>query len=46
VPTECKASPLDFQGCGRRQVVADFDGGRISWDGGWLRLRAVAQRTG
>ena len=31
--TECKASQLEFQGLGRRQVVADFDGGRISSDG-------------
>jgi len=33
VQTECKASQLEFQGLGRRQVVADFDGGRISSDG-------------
>ena len=44
--TECKASQLKFQGFGRRQVVADFDGGRISSDGGLLLLREVAQRTG
>ena len=44
--TECKASQLEFQGFGRRQVVADFDGGRISSDGGLLLLREVAQRSG
>ncbi|MBV8359225.1 MAG: IS1380 family transposase [Deltaproteobacteria bacterium] len=44
--TECKASQLEFQGFGRRQVVASFDGGRISSDGGLLLLREVAQRTG
>jgi len=46
VQTECKASQLEFQGFGRRQVVADFDGGRISSDGGLLLLREVAQRSG
>ena len=44
--TECKAGGLEFQGCGRRQVVAKFDGGRISSDGGLLLLREVAQHTG
>ena len=44
--TQCKASQLEFQGFGRRQVVADFDGGRISSDGGLLLLREVAQRRG
>ena len=44
--TECKATPLEFQGGGRRQVVARFDGGRLSSDGGLLLLREVAQRTG
>jgi hypothetical protein len=46
VQTECKASQLECQGFGRRQVVADFDGGRISSDGGLLLLREVAQRSG
>jgi Transposase DDE domain group 1 len=46
VQTECKASQLEFQDFGRRQVVADFDGGRISSDGGLLLLREVAERTG
>jgi hypothetical protein len=46
VQTECKASQLEFQGCGRPQVVASFDGGRISSAGGLLLLREVAQRTG
>ncbi len=43
--TECKESQLEFQGFGRRQVVASFDGGRISSDGGLLLLREVAQQT-
>jgi len=46
VQTECKAGRLEFQGFGRRQVVASFDGGRISSDGGLLLLREVAQHTG
>jgi Transposase DDE domain group 1 len=46
VQTECKAEQFEFQGCGRRQVVARFDGGRISSDGGLLLLREVAQHTG
>jgi Transposase DDE domain group 1 len=46
VPTECKASQLEFQDLGRRQIVASFDGGRISSDGGLLLLREVATATG
>lgn len=44
--TECKERQLEFQGFGRRQVVASFDGGRISSDGGLLLLREVASRSG
>jgi hypothetical protein len=46
VQTECKERQLEFQGFGRRQVVASFDGGRISSDGGLLLLREVASRSG
>jgi hypothetical protein len=46
VQTECKERQLEFQGCGRRQVVASFDGGRISSDAGLLLLREVAIRSG
>jgi hypothetical protein len=46
VQTECKERQLEFQGFGRRQVVADFDGGRISSDGGLLLLREVAGSSG
>jgi hypothetical protein len=35
-----------FQGLGGRQVVASFDGGRISSEGGALLLRAVDGRLG
>lgn len=44
--TECTAGQLVFQGLGRRKVVANFDGGRLSSDGGLLLLREVAERTG
>lgn len=37
--TECTAKQLEFQGLGRRKVVAAFDGGHISSDGGALLLR-------
>ena len=44
--TECRTDQLIFQGFGGRQVVAAFDGGRLSSDGGVLLLREVAERTG
>jgi hypothetical protein len=43
--TECTPSQLEFQGFGRRQVVARFDGGSISSDGGGLLLREVDRRA-
>lgn len=42
--TDCTAQGFLFQGPGRREVVASFDGGRISSDGGALLLREVDQR--
>lgn len=44
--TECTADSLWFQGASRRDVVAQFDGGAISSDGGGVLLRQVEQRTG
>ena len=44
--TECSAGQLEFHGLGRRAVVGQFDGGRISSDSGGLLLREVEQRTG
>jgi len=41
VPTECIPQQLEFQGLGRRQVVADFGGGRVTSDAGALLLREV-----
>jgi len=42
---ECNGQQLEFQGLGRREVVARFDGGDISSDGGALLLREVERRT-
>ena len=46
VQTDCRATQFEFQGLGRRQVVACFDGGRLTSDAGVLLLREVAERTG
>src|ERR1700736_2292115 len=42
--TECNQSGFGFAGCGRREVVARFDGGTISSDGGAFVLRQTDQR--
>jgi hypothetical protein len=44
--TECNGEQLEFHGLRRRTVVARFDGGAISTDGGSLLLREVEARTG
>lgn len=44
--TECKPKAIEFHALGSRDVVAQFDGGDISSDGGGLILREVEQRTG
>lgn len=44
--TECRTEQLEFEGLGRRRVVASFDGNHVSSDGGVLLLREVAERTG
>lgn len=43
--TQCSAAQLEFHGLGRRAVVGQFDGGKISSDSGGLLLREVEQRT-
>ena len=43
--TECSGQALEFQGVGRRKVVARFDGGDITSDGGALLLREVEAQT-
>ncbi len=42
--TECNQSSFGFKACGRRAIVARFDGGTISSDGGALLLRQTDQR--
>jgi hypothetical protein len=37
--TECTQSSFGFEACGRREIVARFDGGTISSDGGAFLLR-------
>src|SRR4051794_25449524 len=44
--TECNPAYLDFPMLGSRQVLADFDGGAISSDGGATLLREAEARTG
>ncbi len=43
--TECTTAQLEFHGLGRRSVVGQFDGGKISSDSGGLLLREVEMRT-
>jgi hypothetical protein len=44
--TDCTGQQLEFQGLGRRRVVANFDAGRVSTDGGVLLLGELDWRTG
>src|SRR4051812_49225111 len=44
--TQCNPAYLDFPMLGPRQVLADFDGGAISSDGGALLLREAERLTG
>src|SRR3954454_23852295 len=44
--TQCNPAYLDFPMLGSRHVLADFDGGDISSDGGALLLRETEARTG
>jgi Transposase DDE domain group 1 len=44
--TECIQSRFEFAGVGSRPVMAQFDGGRITSDGGGLLLREVDRRIG
>src|SRR3954453_718217 len=43
--TQWNSTYLDFPMLGRRAIVADFDGGDISSDGGALLLRTTEQLT-
>ncbi len=42
--TECNQSSFGFEGSGRREIVARFDGGTISSDGGAFLLRQTDKR--
>jgi len=42
--TECNESSFGFEACGSREIVARFDGGTISSDGGAFLLRQTDQR--
>jgi hypothetical protein len=42
--TECTQSSFGFKACGKREIVARFDGGTISSDGGAFLLRQTDQR--
>jgi len=42
--TECTQSGFSFEACGSRKIVARFDGGAISSDGGALLLRQTDKR--
>ena len=44
--TECKTEQLSFGSLGRREMVASFDGGMISSDGGALLLGEVDKHIG
>ena len=44
--TQCNARSFEFHGLFGREVVARFDGGRVSSDGGGLLIREVDDRFG
>ena len=44
--TQCNQQSFGFHPVGRREVVAKFDGGRITSDGGGLLLRETERLTG
>ena len=43
---QCNTRPLAFSSLSRKRIVADFDGGHITSDGGGLLLREVDRRLG
>lgn len=44
--TDCNRDPIVFSTLGNKQVLAGFDGGRITSDGGALLLREVDRHLG
>jgi hypothetical protein len=46
VETQCTQQSFEFQQVGGREIVARFDGGRVTSDGGGILLREVEGRFG
>ena len=44
--TQCNQQTFGFQRVGRREIVARFDGGRVTSDGGGILLREIEERFG
>ena len=44
--TDCNPDPLRFSTLGPKNVIADFQGGRLTTDAGALLLREVGDRLG
>lgn len=44
--TECITDPIDFSSLSRRKIQADFNGGKLTSDGGGLLLQQVDRRLG
>ena len=44
--TECSSEQFEFEGFGRRRVVAAFDASAMSSAGGWLLLRHTDRAIG
>ncbi len=44
--TECTSKTLQFTSLSRKKILADFDGGRLTSDGGALLLREANRRIG
>jgi hypothetical protein len=44
--TECNTEALDFGRLGRRAVIADFEGGRLTCDAGAMLLQQVDEQLG
>ena len=44
--TECNRSKLTFSSLSRKKIIADFNGGHLTSDGGGLLLREVNRRIG
>jgi hypothetical protein len=46
VETQCTQQTFGFQHVGGREIVARFDGGRVTSDGGGILLREIEERFG